>query len=266
MADLSIEEVKDIEAFRSLRNTWNALLEKSADNNVFLTWEWLFTWWRHYGGNKQLRILLVKELDRIIGIAPFMQWQYQKGLFNINILENICAQECDYSGVILAERADDVMVTLLNYLQGITANGQTVVRIWHVPETSDFLTVLKKEHPSFRKSLALDEKLSSYCLYITLPSTWEELSQNMGRKTRKNLRRFTNLLEKDFEVEFLEAWMYDVNYWNNNKENNTKDILEIVRAELVEAWNLETENICNSQAAEPEIEIEAWMFDTKYWE
>ena len=153
---------------------------------MFLTWEWLFTWWRHYGEGKQLRVILIKDHDQIIGIAPFMQWQYRKGLYNINVLENICAQECDYSGIILAERIDDAMVTLLDHLQEITSNGKTIVRIWHVPVQSSFLTVLRKEHPSFRKSLVLNEQLSSYCIYISLPSTWEEFFQNLGRKTRKN--------------------------------------------------------------------------------
>ena len=41
----TIEEVNDVEGFRSLKETWNNLLRESSDNNIFLTWEWLFTWW-----------------------------------------------------------------------------------------------------------------------------------------------------------------------------------------------------------------------------
>jgi len=202
VAELVIEEVTDVEVFSSLKERWDALLEESSDNNIFLTWEWLFIWWRHYGKGKQLRILLIKEQDKIIGILPLMQWQYKKGPFHVNVLENICAEECDYSGVILTERIDESIAVLLDYLSKITSDGKTFVRIWHVPIASSFLTVLQKSYPLYAKSLALDERLSSYCIYITLPATWEGYFQNLGRKTRRNIRRLSNLLERDHKVEF----------------------------------------------------------------
>ena len=202
MAELSIEEVNDIETFSSLREQWNALLQKSGDNNVFLTWEWLFIWWRHFGDNKKLRILLIKEQSNIIGIVPLMQWKYTKCFININVLENICAQECDYSGAILTERADESIAILLGHLRKITSDGKTVVRMWHIPERSDFLKVLHEKHPSFNDSLVLNERLSDQCPYIDLPATWEEYFQSLGKRTREHLRRMAKLLEKDFTIEF----------------------------------------------------------------
>jgi CelD/BcsL family acetyltransferase involved in cellulose biosynthesis len=202
LAELSIEEVNDIETYSSLGERWDALLQKSSDNNIFLTWEWLFIWWRHYGEGKQLRILLIKEQDKIIGIVPMMQWQYKKGPFHINLLENICAEECDYSGAILTERVDESVAILLKYLQKITSDSKTIVRIWHVPERSNFLSVLRKEHPVFIKSLILNERLSSQCPYIDLPTTREEYFQTLGKRTREHIRRRAKYLENDFTVEF----------------------------------------------------------------
>jgi CelD/BcsL family acetyltransferase involved in cellulose biosynthesis/ribosomal protein S18 acetylase RimI-like enzyme len=202
LAELSIEEVNDVEGFRSLKETWDTLLQQSDDNNVFLTWEWLFMWWQHYGQDKRLRIFLIKDQEEIIGIAPFVQRQYRKGFFHINLLENICAEECDYSGVILTKQIDTSMAILLDYIDKIAREDKTVVRIWHVPEKSSFLKALKKEHPSYAETLTLDDQISSHCLYIDLPATWEIFYQSLGKKTRKNLRRFTNLLKKDAKVEF----------------------------------------------------------------
>ena len=105
MSDLSIEEVNDVEKFRALRETWNKLLRESSDDNIFLTWEWLFMWWQHYGGDKKLRILIIKESGKIIGIAPFMQSKYRKGIISVNVMENICSTKgCDYSGIILTKK------------------------------------------------------------------------------------------------------------------------------------------------------------------
>ena len=49
---LTVRVVTDSEEFESLRELWNSLLAKSADNDAYLTWEWLFTWWVDYGAGK----------------------------------------------------------------------------------------------------------------------------------------------------------------------------------------------------------------------
>ena len=81
MTNLAIEEVNNIEEFQALKEQWNLLLEQCSDNNIFLAWEWLFTWWQYFGNDKKLRILLIKEGNNIIGIAPFMLTTYREGFF-----------------------------------------------------------------------------------------------------------------------------------------------------------------------------------------
>ena len=68
---MKIIEINHFKDFISLKNTWDMLLEHSS-NEVFSTWEWLSTWWKYFGNNKKLLILLAKENDRIVGIAPLM--------------------------------------------------------------------------------------------------------------------------------------------------------------------------------------------------
>lgn len=199
---LHTEEVTDMAAFASLRETWNALLQKCPDNNVFLTWEWLFMWWRHHGEGKKLRILLVKDSDNIIGIAPLMQWRYRKWFFGINVVENLCAEECDYSGVVLTERAEEAIAALLNHLRKIAVDEKSVVRLWHIPADSYFLKALHSQYPAFSQALALREEICSQCFVIGLPDSWDEFRGNIGRRTRKNLRRFRNLMEDNYRVEF----------------------------------------------------------------
>jgi CelD/BcsL family acetyltransferase involved in cellulose biosynthesis len=199
---LSIEEVSDIEKFRALRVQWNELLQKSSDNNIFLTWEWLFNWWKHYGRDMKLRIITIREADKIVGIVPLMQVEYSQGFISVNVLENLCSEECDYSGIILAEKNRGILAFFMDYLAKIMRDENLIARIYHIPENSAFLTLLREKYPSFSKSLYFDEKPSSYCSHILLPSTWEEYFSTLGAKMRKNLRRETKLLERDHAVEF----------------------------------------------------------------
>jgi len=39
-----IEVVTDIDAFFSLREQWNAINDESQNGNIFVSWEWLYTW------------------------------------------------------------------------------------------------------------------------------------------------------------------------------------------------------------------------------
>ena len=49
---LTIVPVENPEGFRGLQEEWNELLESSTSNCLFLTWEWLYTWWRHLSGRR----------------------------------------------------------------------------------------------------------------------------------------------------------------------------------------------------------------------
>ena len=72
MGVFSIRAVTTLEEFEALANPWNALLKQTASDNIFLTWEWLYTWAKHYLGDNRLCIILVyKQPSQLVGIAPF---------------------------------------------------------------------------------------------------------------------------------------------------------------------------------------------------
>ena len=142
MGNLVVEEISDVDSFR--REIWDPLLRQSPDNHIFLTWEWLFSWWQYHGADKKLRIILIKDNGRIIAIAPLMQSKMRKGVFRFDLLENIGVQNCDTWGVILAEKQQECVSALLNYLERIVKETGIIIRMWHIPENSSFLNTLRQ--------------------------------------------------------------------------------------------------------------------------
>ena len=67
----TVERIADMSGFEALRDEWNELLQASDSNCLFLTWEWLYTWWKHLAGDRQLSILAVRCEGRLIALAPF---------------------------------------------------------------------------------------------------------------------------------------------------------------------------------------------------
>src|SRR5258706_16474546 len=69
-AGVRIETIADAAGFRALRDEWTRLLERSASDCIFLTWEWLHTWWEHFGTSRGLALIAVRQGDDLIGLAP----------------------------------------------------------------------------------------------------------------------------------------------------------------------------------------------------
>src|SRR5262249_34062566 len=66
-----VRGIPRIEELQALRAEWDDLLQSSRADVVFLTWEWLLTWWAHVASSWRLHVLTVYEDGRLVGLAPF---------------------------------------------------------------------------------------------------------------------------------------------------------------------------------------------------
>jgi CelD/BcsL family acetyltransferase involved in cellulose biosynthesis len=65
-AGMRLEIVGDLE---SIREDWTAAAERSG--NIFATWEWAVTWWRHFGAGRPLLATVCRDGDeRLLGVLP----------------------------------------------------------------------------------------------------------------------------------------------------------------------------------------------------
>src|SRR5205823_14601132 len=62
--------IRTTQEFAQLHDEWNALLATSASDCVFLTHEWLFTWWKHLADDRALTIIALRDNGKLIGILP----------------------------------------------------------------------------------------------------------------------------------------------------------------------------------------------------
>ena len=67
---VAVETITEVEAFRDLREEWTLLLARSDADCLFLTWEWLHTWWTHLAAGRRLFIVAVRSGGELIGVAP----------------------------------------------------------------------------------------------------------------------------------------------------------------------------------------------------
>ena len=70
--DVAVEVVRDADRLLELRAEWNELLRDSHSDSVFLTWEWLSTWWRHLSRGRRLFVVVARDRGRAIALAPLV--------------------------------------------------------------------------------------------------------------------------------------------------------------------------------------------------
>ena len=67
---MTVEIIESSGRFDALHADWTDLLEASAAQSPFLTWEWLNAWWTHLRESRRLALLTVRRGGRLIALVP----------------------------------------------------------------------------------------------------------------------------------------------------------------------------------------------------
>ncbi|MEW6096849.1 MAG: GNAT family N-acetyltransferase [bacterium] len=197
--------VKDIDKFLSLKDEWNRLLRESNSNNITLTWEWLYTWWKIYGNNRELCIITVYEDGVLVGLAPLLKIYRKRGYFKsfyFNSIEflasgedeghQICSEYLDF--IILKGREQEILTHILDYLTHQLVNEWDEIVLPDIKEESINFNILRSY--SKENGLRFTIQKTEPCSIAKLPSTWEDFLSSAPSSLRYKINRGRRELEK----------------------------------------------------------------------
>ena len=104
---MKVEEITTLDGLVALQKEWTDLLAQSDVRVIFLTPEWIVTWWRLFGedesilGPKALWILTVRDGSRLVGLVPFMIRTRKRFGMTLRVLEFVGGGFGDYSDFII---------------------------------------------------------------------------------------------------------------------------------------------------------------------
>ncbi|MGV3592755.1 MAG: GNAT family N-acetyltransferase [Gammaproteobacteria bacterium] len=191
-------------AFHDLRAEWTELLQASSSDTFFLTWEWLYTWWKHLHGNRRLHIVTVRQEGRLVALAPLAvrprQWNR---LMPFEMLEFLgCGSVgSDYLSLIVRRGFEDTALPVL--VTGLRDSGY-VLELSHVDRTSAQMSAAAAElrAQGWREQCATIER----CPHIPLEGhTWDSYLGTLGRTHRTNFRRKVKKLNQLYKLRIEEA-------------------------------------------------------------
>ncbi len=194
----AIEYIQDGERFDDLREEWTELLRDSAADSLFLTWEWLRTWWRHLGGGRKLFIVAVRRGGRLLAIAPFSK---RSGVFTwpMPIFEflGMGTVGSDYLDVIVRRGSESEVREVLARGMG---GWQASLALGQLREQASAVSVAQR---LAEERWAVSSERTDVCPFIPLTGhTFDSYLGTLGREHRYNFRRRLRSLERDAAVRF----------------------------------------------------------------
>jgi CelD/BcsL family acetyltransferase involved in cellulose biosynthesis len=184
---MKIIEIHNYRDFLALKDVWNDVLQK-CDHSVFSTWDWLSIWWKHFGNDKRLMILLAEEGNKLFGIAPLMYSVHSMFGLRRGKIEFIGTPSSDYNDFIITEKKEECLRLFINHINNWPEKWDCI-DLKEIPENAEYMPLLAK----FSQKLTIIHK----CPYIPLPKSYDLFLKSLSHKLRKNLRVSLRKLEKD---------------------------------------------------------------------
>jgi CelD/BcsL family acetyltransferase involved in cellulose biosynthesis len=193
---MKIVQLDSFEQISDYGIQWNDLLKKSADNHVFLTYEWLTTWWKHFGENRDLVLLVAVDGGKIIAAAPLMRSTYRLFGLKLKNIEFVGSLTSDYAGFILTDKHQECTNLFFEYLKDYSWD---CIELKCLPEQGQTASALK----SMPSNLGhLKEREMDICPYSVLSSTIDEYYKGLSTSFKRDLRRKEKKLRKNYTVGF----------------------------------------------------------------
>ena len=189
---MRIERISTDKEFHALEREWNTLVQRSPAKTVFLTWEWLSSWWSAYGGGKKLFILLARDASgECQGIAPL----YLERSRRARLLKFLGdgTHDSDYLDFIVPrEQGAPVLEAFFEHLK-LLQNDWDALQLNEMPEASPTLDFLRGLREQMRWLFGKEEVP---CGVRSLPAKWEEFLQTLKPRFRTSVRACLRNLEQ----------------------------------------------------------------------
>jgi len=186
--------VRDEEGLHGLRGDWGRLLAMSTNWNVFLTFEWLAIWWRHFGEGKELFVVVAKQDGETVGIAPLAITRCRL----LTTLHFLGRPGSDYSDFIWSPEHSSSLAPLFEFIWS-TCDADMVV-----------LEGIREDSASFQHLASAFEQMArpvSYkadypCPYLPIVQDWDTYSRKVRKKLIQDTGRQIRRLQEQGRLVF----------------------------------------------------------------
>lgn len=185
---LSVEEVRTLAAFEALEDAWDGLVERVQFPYLSASFLFAFSWWKNRSYDNQLYILLVKEGERLVGIAPLMISEVAWRKFKAKKVSFMLPRylECDFITE-PTQRRECIRRIIAHSLRNTNCD---YIEFCGIPGESGSLTFLKEL--AGEKGMSFSRGFHSAGCYLPIEGTWDSFMKAKSSSFRKSTRYYEN--------------------------------------------------------------------------
>jgi CelD/BcsL family acetyltransferase involved in cellulose biosynthesis len=204
MLNISLRKIDGSSEFYCLNKLWNKLLQQSAVDTIFLTWEWMYTWWECFNDGKRLFIVTAKVDDEIVGIAPLhVTRSLLFGILSRRSLEFLGSDGVitEYSDFIIKKGKEDIILPLfLDFIFQNTSEWD-LLNLTSINQNSVNLKKIKSY--CVNKGLKLLDYNFNVSPFIELPATIDQYLKTLSNKSRWKFKNYRKKLQNARKVDLI---------------------------------------------------------------
>jgi CelD/BcsL family acetyltransferase involved in cellulose biosynthesis len=186
-ADLRCEIITDPASLPGLAADWARLAGEHPRPQVFYGPEWHAATWAAYGDERQLRTVVVRRAESVIGILPLVE--------SSGSLVFAATPHADYCDLLCSR--EDAAKVLLSALQELDRKGHCTAFLQHLPFDSLLLSAVEALPGAWRGRLRLEP--GDMCPGLRRPDA--AALESLIKK--KSLKRHERLLARNGELSFV---------------------------------------------------------------
>ena len=209
----NVQQINSWEELASLEAVWNSL----ADGMPLRSWDWLGTWWKHYGGidrersgctardaERQLNVLVVQSevegsgvscTGKVIGIAPLY---LDRTIIKGNVLRWLGSGEVCTDHVSLVCRPEHQTDVARAIAEALTTSCNDWDRLDLNAVDADDEAVQELTSRLEERDCLVSRHAADSCWILDLPASWDDYLASISKSHRKQLRQLERrVLESD---------------------------------------------------------------------
>jgi CelD/BcsL family acetyltransferase involved in cellulose biosynthesis len=190
---VTTQVISDYATFLDLEDQWNDAVDRAGVTDPFLRHAWLRTWWDCFGGDRQLHLIVVRQGERIVAIAPLMRetvQMYHLPIRKIDFIHNDHTPRIDF---IVTGQPAEAYGAIWKALRE-TRDRWDLLQLSRIPRGSATCDAMRRLAEGEQCATGLWQ--GDVSPYLTLTGTWEEYQAGLSAKFRSNLRNRLSRLAK----------------------------------------------------------------------
>jgi CelD/BcsL family acetyltransferase involved in cellulose biosynthesis len=195
-----IDAVVSFEELLKLRDEWKNLVLTSKIEHPFSTFEWISCWWKSFGSNYQLLVLVARENGRIAGIAPLMRARIKHRGVWLKAITFIANDHTSRTDFILADNRSNILSAIISHL--LETNYDNDIYLLDCLSKDSENCILLSEI-LIKGGIKHSVKASLLSPFIKIEKTWGEFLNGSSKHLTKKINSWNNNFKSIADLEII---------------------------------------------------------------